>query len=280
MTKIYDEYKNNAYPSMLSSTMEIHYYCENNLKEEKDHVHDCFEIYCVIDGTSQFEIEEHEYLLSKGDLILVPPMISHSAIIKSKTYEWAVLWLNPWYLSRMSSQKTNLTSCFASAEQLGYRFTADPFIRNRIISIMQELYTESKKQRYGSDILINADVQKILILLHRYMHLDITENKSTMEQVLQYVNQHYSEVITLDFLCEKFYISKFYLSRSFEELTGKSIYQYILEKRMVMARQLLVCGEKPSDVCTICGFNQYSNFYRAFKKYYKMSPREFIKEEL
>ena len=36
MTKIYDEYKNNAYPSMLSSTMEIQYYCENNLKEEKE----------------------------------------------------------------------------------------------------------------------------------------------------------------------------------------------------------------------------------------------------
>ena len=45
------------------------------------------------------------------------------------------------------------------------------------------------------------------------------------------------------FLCNRFYISKFYLSRSFENATGKSIYQYVLEKRMIMARQLLISGE-------------------------------------
>ena len=79
------------------------------------------------------------------------------------------------------------------------------------------------------------------------------------------INQRYTEEIRLDFLCEKFFISKFYLSRSFEKTTGKSIYQYILEKRMILAKQLLVYGEKPTDIYAVCGFNHYSNFYRAFR---------------
>ncbi len=49
---------------------------------------------------------------------------------------------------------------------------------------------------------------------------------------------------------------------------------------MIMARQLLIGGEKPTDIYALCGFNQYSNFYRAFKKYYHMSPSEFIKNEV
>ena len=99
-----------------------------------------------------------------------------------------------------------------------------------------------------------------------------------VQKVEEYINLHYTENLTLDFLCNRFYISKFYLSRSFENATGKSIYQYVLEKRMIMARQLLISGEKPTDIFSLCGFGQYSNFYRAFKKYYHMSPMTFLKK--
>jgi len=47
---------------------------------------------------------------------------------------------------------------------------------------------------------------------------------------------------------------------------------------MIMARQLLISGEKPTDIFSLCGFGQYSNFYRAFKKYYHMSPMTFLKK--
>ena len=99
-----------------------------------------------------------------------------------------------------------------------------------------------------------------------------------VQKVEEYINLHYTENLTLDFLCNRFYISKFYLSRSFENATGKSIYQYVLEKRMIIARQLLISGEKPTDIFSLCGFGQYSNFYRAFKKYYHMSPMTFLKK--
>ena len=69
------------------------------------------------------------------------------------------------------------------------------------------------------------------------------------------------------FFCVTVFISaSFYLSRSFENAIGKSIYQYVLEKRMIMARQLLISGEKPTDIFSLCGFGQYSNFLSCFLK--------------
>ncbi len=45
---------------------------------------------------------------------------------------------------------------------------------------------------------------------------------------------------------------------------------------MILAKQLLVYGEKPTDIYAVCGFNHYSNFYRAFVKYYHVSPKQFL----
>ncbi len=60
----------------------------------------------------------------------------------------------------------------------------------------------------------------------------------------------------------------------------RAYYQYVLEKRMIMARQLLISGEKPTDIFYIMWFlDKYSNFYRAFKKYYHMSPMTFLKKK-
>lgn len=261
---------------MLSSTFEIHIYKAQNAVQEHMTA-DYFELYCVHDGNASVEMGDCEYDISRGDILLLPPRMLWSVKMKSKSYEWISLMMNPWYLSRLSSHKTNLTNCFVNAEQNHFLFSAEPFMRSRIISVLMELLQESGGQEFGKDILMEADVRRLLIIVNRYMHLNIQKEKTAIENVISYINKHYTESITLDFLCDKFYISKFYLSRSYERVTGKSIYQYILEKRMIMARQLLISGEKPTDIYALCGFNQYSNFYRAFKKYYHMSPSEFIK---
>ena len=277
MSRQYESYGN--YPGMLSSTFEIHIYKAQDIVQEHM-LGDFFELYCVHDGNARVAMRDCEYEVSRGDILLLPPRTLCTVKMLSKSYEWISLLMNPWYLSRLSSHRTNLTNCFVSAEQNHFLFRAEPFMRNRIVSILTELLEESSGQEFGKDILMEADVRRLLIIVNRYMHLNIQKEKATIENVISYINQHYTESITLDFLCDKFYISKFYLSRSYERVTGKSIYQYILEKRMIMARQLLIGGEKPTDIYALCGFNQYSNFYRAFKKYYHMSPSEFIKNEV
>lgn len=275
MNNNYDEISN--YQPMTNSNMEISRYQESGRKRVGQHVHNFFEIYCLLEGKVNFKAEEQQYEIQDGDILLLPPGIKHEEEILSQEYDRIYLWMNPWYLNRMSSRKTNLSNAFVLAEQNGYLFSMDPVAKNQIIGLLKELIYETEEKEFGRDIMVDAVIQRLLILLSRYKRMNLQDEKTNLSGVLRYINQHYTEQITLDFLCEKFFISKFYLSRSFKQITGKSVYQYILEKRMYMARQLLIYGEKPTDIYALCGFRQYSNFYRAFKKYYQMSPGEFLK---
>lgn len=273
--KFYDPYT--GYQAMLSSSIEIHLYNTEDISSVDVHTHDFFEVYCLLDGHVNFEIEEFRYELCKEDILLIPPGVKHMEEIAEGKYERIILWINPWYLNRISSRKTSLVQCFVTSQSEGYLFKAEPSIRKSIIALLFELIYETHEKEFGYDLMKDSCLQRLLIMMNRYGKLNVMKGKTNIQEIVRYINQHYTEEITLDFLCEKFFISKFYLSRSFEHATGKSIYQYILHKRMVMARQLLVYGEKPMDIYTICGFKQYSNFYRAFKKYYQMSPKMFLK---
>lgn len=285
MSNFYEEAA--GYQTMLSSSIDIHLYKDGGMQEEERLYHDYFEIFCLLDGKASYEIAGKKYALRKEDLFLLHPGIWHREEAEVHNYKRIVCRLNPWYLKRISSRKTDLTACFATAEKNGYVLTFEPLTRRRIISLFYDLLKESRGHMFGKDIMTEANVKSLLILLNRYQMLDIHEKNtdvpgekanSSIDEVIQYINYNYTDAITLDFLCDKFYISKYYLSRSFEKATGKSIYQYILEKRLYMACQLLSFGEKPSDIYTVCGFGHYSNFYRAFKKFYKISPSQFVAE--
>ena len=91
-----------------------------------------------------------------------------------------------------------------------------------------------------------------------------------------YINENYNEDLNLDMLANKFFISKYHLSREFNRLVGTSVYRYIIQKRLVMAKQLMSTGISSTAVYQHCGFGDYSNFYRAFKSEYQISPKEYM----
>ena len=274
--ELYDEYL--GYQSMTSSSMEVHLFCTTAIQNAGVELHYFFEIYCALEGHLTFTVDGKKIELEKEDIVLLPPMTEHQEMISEREADRVILWLNPWYLNRISSRKTNLNQCFVSAEKKGYLLREDPAMRKKIINMLLELRYEMHEKEFGHDIMCDSLVEHLLILLESHLNLNTMAGYANIQQVIRYINLHYTENLTLDFLCNRFYISKFYLSRSFENATGKSIYQYVLEKRMIMARQLLISGEKPTDIFSLCGFGQYSNFYRAFKKYYHMSPMTFLKK--
>ncbi len=75
-----------------------------------------------------------------------------------------------------------------------------------------------------------------------------------VDAVLHYINEHYSEALTLDQLSEKFFISKYHLLRKFDAQVGTTVHRYILQKRLLNAKQLLAGGVPPNEVCQYCGF--------------------------
>ena len=96
-----------------------------------------------------------------------------------------------------------------------------------------------------------------------------------VDAVVSYINEHYNEPLTLDLLAEKFFISKYHLLRKFDAQMGTTVHRYILQKRLLIAKQLLAGGVAPSEACGYCGFGDYANFYRAFRSEYGATPRQY-----
>lgn len=97
-----------------------------------------------------------------------------------------------------------------------------------------------------------------------------------IRQVIAYLNKNYIVSPTLDELSAEFFISKYYLSHRFKEYTKTSIHNYIITKKINLAKELLKSGTSPQKVSEQCGFYNYSNFYKAFVERTGVSPREYV----
>ena len=67
-----------------------------------------------------------------------------------------------------------------------------------------------------------------------------------------------------------------FMLRKFDAQVGTTVHRYILQKRLLIAKQLLAGGVPPNEVCQYCGFGDYANFYRAFRAEYNQTPRQYI----
>jgi len=101
------------------------------------------------------------------------------------------------------------------------------------------------------------------------------ESSPLISNVLQYIGDHYNENLTVENIASEFFVSKYHLSHEFSRVVGTSVYRYILLRRLLIARQLLSRGVAPGVVSANCGFGDYTNFYRAFKAQYGVSPASY-----
>jgi len=265
---------------MRRRDFELQHKQDFHLKDVELHHHDFFEIYFLIAGDVTYLIDSKIVHVMPGDLLLISPQELHQVCIQPEmsAYERYVLWVDPAVIKRLSTPLSNL---FSGLEPGHNQLRLKPQDRSRVQSLLESLHRESDSNDYGSDLLRESLLTQLLVTVNRlvsqqgsWMDEDSHTNRA-VAQVVGYVNLHYNEPITLDQLAEQFFVSKYHLSREFSHQMGISIYHYIQKKRLLIARQLLDQGKRPNEVYPLCGFNDYTCFYRAFKSEYGVSPREY-----
>lgn len=269
---------------MRQPDFELQYKRDSYLNDVELHHHDFYELYFLMSGDVTYTIESRLYHVMPGDMLLISPRELHQLCIKADmaTYERYVLWVNPQVLDRLSTELTDLCSCFDPARP-GYsnllRLSSQD--RSRMQSFLQTLHQECQEGGFGSDLLRESLFIQLLVTINRLVAQDggrfeqASHGNMAVSRVVDYVNLHYSEPLSLDDLAERFYISKYHLSHEFHRQVGTSVYRYIQKKRLLIARQLLQQGKKPNEVYSCCGFGDYAGFYRAFKTEYGAAPREY-----
>ena len=144
------------------------------------------------------------------------------------------------------------------------------------------IYQNSKTDFYGKEMLNRAHILEAVTLLNKHILLDMKPRKAThvnplIDKILSYINEHYKEDLSLEQLAGHFYLNKFTLAKLFKEQTDRTVHNYIILKRISMAKQKITEGMLPSAVYQDVGFRDYSTFYRAFLKMEKISPKGFAR---
>lgn len=272
---------------MAERFYEYHHYRNDSPITVDFHEHAFYEIYIFISGNVNYIIEGRTYDLRPGDVLLTNNSDIHRPeILPSQyPYERIVIWLNNAFFNGLLDIGEDLTACFKDAANRDYRlFRPNASQLLKIQDTCRVIEQERSVNRLGSRVMAFSPIMEILVLISRaYYEISdsaqhgVTENQQ-INQIVAYINNHYHEDLSLESLSSKFYLSKYYLSHKFKQFTGLSLYQFILKKRLTIARNMLMRGKSVTETYTECGFNDYSNFLKAFKQEFGEKPSQYLKK--
>ena len=109
-------------------------------------------------------------------------------------------------------------------------------------------------------------------MYHKFQKHNLSVKLGSIAAILDYVGEHLCENLSIDLIADQFYISKYYMMRLFKQETGYTLGQYISQKRLLLAKELLSTGAPGTQVCYDCGFKDYSTFSRAYKQLFGVTP--------
>lgn len=246
------------------------------------HIHDSYEIYFSISGGKQFLIDNHFYDIAPGDIFFINQFESHYLTqIDRQVHERIVLSIYPDFLKNLSTQQTDLNGCFDRRDSISpHRVRLTEEEQKRFIYFTHRLCSTSG---FGADITERAAFEELMVFLNKafYRHgkRDLAEEPasyhSQVDDILSYINQNIQSSLTIEELSGHFFLSPSYLCRIFKATTGMTINKYITAKRISLAKSLLAEGCTVSETCERCGFNDYSNFLKAFTRAVGISPKKY-----
>ena len=268
---------------MLSKDFEIYYYSDYYLSKVESHTHNYYEFYFFLEGNVDMIIEGDVFSMHPGDLVLIPPKIRHHAEIRNQElpYRRFVFWISREYCKRPLELSPDYVYLMQHVEVAGdYVFSNDIITFNTIQSKVFALIDEMRSNRFGRDARISLCVNDLILHLNRIVHernypRSEKEDKNLYQSLAEYIEKNLEGNLSLEHLAEVFYVSKYHIAHTFKDHTGLSIHQYITKKRLTACREAILGGSEITQAYLMFGFGDYSSFYRAFKKEYGISPREF-----
>lgn len=238
------------------------------------HCHMQYELIYVCTGEISLNVEGTVYTIKKNQAILLPPKTFHTIYGTDKLYERLVVTFSDEFvpkeifndfLAQASSTLVIQNSVSTHILKQLSRYVADKnpaFLPLADALFMQFLYGISVGDSTG-----NAH--------------EPHNTNPTVEQITELINNNLDKAITIDFIAQTLFMSRSSVSHIFKDYMKTSIKQYVLNKKMTWAEELLAGGMQPCDVAKQLGYENYSAFYKMFLRIagYPPSQSAYLKQE-
>lgn len=248
-------------------------------REFSYHYHDFHKVIIFLSGKAAYHIEGKSYYLKPWDILLVNRHAIHKPEIDfSVPYERFVLWI------RDDIKSTELLRCFQKAIDRSYNLIRlDSDTQEKLKQLLYELEAALKDEKFGSELLGSALFTQFMVYVNRiflekqYIYdAHSYSSDSQIEELLRYINHNLTEDLSIETLARKYYLSKYHMMRKFKEETGYTVHNYIISKRLLLARTKISEGTPILKASQLSGFSDYTTFSRAYKKQFGIAPSQTI----
>lgn len=129
---------------------------------------------------------------------------------------------------------------------------------------------------YDKDVLsaVNLYLQNLLWIISQITKLPVMNDPRIMD-TLHFIQDNLSQPLSVQVLASRLFLNEQYFIRLFTQNTGQTPHQYIQNRRMSLAKALLLQNRNLTEIAEMCGYDNYSTFSKAFKKHYSCSPSDY-----
>ena len=241
------------------------------------HYHEFCKILLLRSGSGGYMVDGLRYCLEPGDIVLIGDHCVHRPEFEAGTpYERIIVYISPDFLRQQSTNDCHLAACFSGTQ--GHVLRPNAPGRKKLFNLAAQLEKELSAEHYGQQILCNSLLLHLLVEIGRQQDSSgafpdpISPENSRIQDILRYIDGHLTEDLTIDHLAGQFYISKYHMMRLFRRETGQSIHNYLSDRRLLVARDMIRSGMSATDSCFRSGFRSYSSFTRAYAKRFGTTP--------
>ncbi len=246
------------------------------------HAHSRCEIYCFLSGQGYYTVEGHDYPLTPGCILLMRDGETHKLHISpERPYERIALHFSTSVLTALSADPERRAILLAPfrARPLGQRNRLpDSPALDRVRDMLLRI-TDGSVDATEDRARILAYLPAILYELSEAARIEsVVEARPDVRplvgRIIDCINEDPAAITNMEALEERFGFSRSYLNRTFRRSTGVSIWDYIILKRLTLARRAIRHGTSATAAAATAGYTDYSSFYRQYKKRFGLSPEE------
>lgn len=236
-----------------------------------------FLFFYVEEGEGSLSYQNQTYSMKKGDCVFIDCRNKYSQSSSNK---------NLWSLKWVHFYGSNMNEIYSKYLERGGEvcFSVDDKKKNPFIPILDLIIETASSSSYIRDMKINEILSHLLTVLMEFSWNPEKKSKVSntkclnISNVKAFIDQKFTDKIALELVAKQFNVNKSYLLRVFKENTGLTVNNYILQKRILLAKNKLRFSNKTLDVIAEeCGFECANYFIRIFKKIEGLTPGEYRK---
>ncbi|MDP5276449.1 helix-turn-helix transcriptional regulator [Chengkuizengella axinellae] len=264
-------------------------YKSNKEYKHNFHSHSEFEIYLFHEGKGNYLIADKIYALQPGDLIIMHGMTLHRANVQTDLpYIRSIVHFDPSYAENLFCYPNHLDVLKPFHQLKNHRISLSNDQLEEISNLLNRVQSLSQSNNVFDYHELHTRFMDLLVLVYRYfessldvhqVHLPGSKEKHA-QNIITYIEQNFREDLHLEDLESDLHVNRHYLSKLFKEVTGITIFHYLLQRRINEAKMLLLLDNSLSltYVSYQVGFKHPAHFSRVFKERVGCAPDIYRKQ--